>query len=422
MAETDWDTLTDEVIEKYQRHLGPGLANLMKFGGFGAVEVEAEGCVVRDGFGREYIDCLGGYGLFALGHRHPRVVAAVKDQLDRLPLSTRTFFSQHQAELAERLASLAPDGLEYCFFCHSGAEAVEGALKAARIASGRPGVIAMEGAFHGKTLGALSASGRPGYRTPFEPLVPGFVHVPFGDAAALEAAVTPETGAVILEPVQGEGGVVVPPPGYLTEVRRICDRHGLLMILDEVQTGLGRTGRMFAAEWEDVRPDLMTLAKALGGGVEALGAFLGTREVWQAFFGENPTLHTTTVSSALAFRAGLATLDVLVEEHLPARALEMGALLREGLERVREAHPKAVREVRGLGLLLGVEFHHEDYGLLTIGSLVGRGVMVAYTLNNPRVMRFEPPLIITPEQVSRVVSAFEEALVEAETMLSGVTV
>jgi putrescine aminotransferase len=422
VTEADWDTLTDEVIEKYQKHLSPGLANLMRFGGFGALEVEAEGCLVRDGFGHEYIDCLGGYGLFSLGHRHPKVVAAVRDQLDRMPLSTRTFFNQHQAELAERLATLAPKGLQYSFFCHSGAEAVEGALKAARAATGRPGIVSTEGAFHGKTMGALSASGRPKYKQQFEPLVPGFTHVPYGDAAALEAAVNSETAAVILEPIQGEGGVIVPPDGYLTAARGICDRAGALLILDEVQTGLGRTGRMFAAEWEGVSPDLMTLAKALGGGVESIGAFMGTAEVWEKLFGENPTVHTTTVSSILAYRAALATLDVLEEERLPQRALEVGERLAAGLRQVRDAHPNAIKDVRGRGLLLGVEFHHEDYGLLTIGALAKHGVIVAYTLNNPKVMRFEPPLIISESQVGAVISAFEAALTEAEAMLSGILV
>lgn len=420
MADQDWERITDECIDKYRRYVSPGLSNLMRFGGFAAVEVSAEGAVVKDGFGREYIDCLGGYGAFSLGHRHPKVVAAAKEQLDLLPASTRTFFNQAQAKLAELLAEITPGKLQYSFFCHSGAEAVEGALKAARAASRRPGVIAAHGAFHGKTFGALSASGRDVFKAPFQPLVPGFVHVPYGDADAVEDAITDEIGTVILEPIQGEGGVVVPPDDYLPRVREICDRYGLVLILDEVQTGLGRTGRMFACQWWDVAPDIMCLAKALGGGIEPLGAFVGTPVVWDALFGENPTLHTTTLVSAVACRAGIATIEVLLEEDLPARAERLGNHLLQRLTEVKNRHPNTLVEVRGRGLLVGVELSHKDVGLLVIGGLANRGVIVAYTFNNPRVIRFEPPLIIAEDQLDKAVDAFDESLSDAESMLEGI--
>ncbi len=407
----------EEVITLYRQHLNPGLANLMRFGGYAALETRAEGALIYDGQGREYIDCLGGYGVFALGHRHPRVIEAVREQLDRLPLSTRTFFSEPVARLAQRLAELSPGRLQYVFFCHSGAEAVEGALKAGRIASGKPGVISATGAFHGKTFGALSASGREVFRKPFEPLLPGFIHIPFGDADALEQAITPEVGTVILEPIQGEGGVIVPPEDYLPRVREICNRHKLLLILDEVQTGLGRTGKLFASEWWGVEPDILCLAKALGGGVEPLGAFLATPEVWEKFFGENPTLHTTTITSLLAIRAGLATLEVLTEEQIPERAKTLGGKFQDFLRKVQAEHPQMIREVRGRGLLIGVEMAHPDIALLVIGGLVNRGVVAAYTFNNPQVIRFEPPLIIPEDLLQRAGEAFAEAVEEAETLL-----
>lgn len=420
MADQDWEKLTEECIDKYRRYVSPGLANLMRFGGFAAVEVWAEGAVVRDGFGREYIDCLGGYGAFSLGHRHPRIVAAAKDQLDRMPASTRTFFNQAQADLAELLAQITPGKLQYSFFCHSGAEAVEGALKAARLASQRPGVIAAQGAFHGKTFGALSASGRDVFKRPFEPLMPGFVHVPYGDADAIEDAITDEIGAVILEPIQGEGGVVVPPDDYLPRVRQICDRNGIVLIFDEVQTGLGRTGRMFACQWWDVAPDIMCLAKALGGGIEPLGAFIGTPMIWDALFGENPTLHTTTLLSAVSCRAGIETIRILLEEDLPAKAELLGNYLLQRLNEVKSRHPDTLLDVRGRGLLIGVELSHKDVGLLVIGALANRGVIVAYTFNNPRVIRFEPPLIITKAQLDTVVDAFDASLTDAEAMLGDI--
>ncbi len=417
----DWEARTDAAIARYQKYVNPGLANLMKFGGFGALEYSAEGSLIRDAFGNEYVDCLGGYGVFSLGHRHPKVIAAVKDQLDRLPLSPRVFFSEPFALLAEELARITPGDLQYSFFCHSGTEAVEGALKLARAASGRPGVLAAQAGFHGKTLGALSACGRDVFRERFEPLLSYFVRVPFGDADALAAAITPDIGAVLLEPIQGEGGVIIPPPGYLTAVREVCDRHDLLFIADEVQTGLGRTGKMFGVDWDGVAPDIMCLAKALGGGVESLGAFMGTPATWEKLFGENPAMHTTSVASVLAARAGLAALEVTQEERLPERAAELGAWALERLETIRAAHPMSVKEVRGKGLLIGVEMAHRDIALLVIGALAMRGVVVAYAFNNPHVMRIEPPLNIPRDLLERALNAVEDALTEAEAMLEGIT-
>jgi putrescine aminotransferase len=415
-----WEARIDAAIERYQRYVNPGLANLMKFGGFGSLEASADGSIIRDALGREYIDCLGGYGVFSLGHRHPKVIEAVKDQLERLPLSTRTFFSEPHSLLAERLAEVAPGDLQYSFFCHSGTEAVEGALKLARAASGKPGVITAKAGFHGKTMGSLSACGREVFRAPFEPLLGPTPQVPYGDAEALEAAITPDIGAVILEPIQGEGGVIVPPDGYLRAVREICDRRDLLFIADEVQTGFGRTGKMFGVEWEGVGPDIMCLAKALGGGVEAMGAFMGTPETWEKLFGENPMMHTTSVASLLGARAGLVTLDVIQEERLPERAEELGAWALGRLKEIQAAHPKSIAEVRGKGLLLGIEMTHKDISLLVIGTLAMKGVVVAYAFNNPQVMRIEPALNIPRELLESALNRLDEALTESEEMLEGI--
>ncbi len=392
MAPDDRDRIVAETLERYRRYLNPGLVRLYRFGGLDTVEWAAEGCRVWDIHGREYIDCACGPAVFNVGHRHPRVLAAVRDQLDRMPMSVRSMPSAPQAELAERLAQLSPGDLQYSFFCNSGAEAVEGALKLARLVTGRPSFVAMRDAFHGKTLGALSATGREYYRRPFEPLVPGFTHVPFGDAAAADAAIGPETAAVILEPVQGEAGVIVPPPGYLREVRAICDRRGVLLIADEIQTGLGRTGRLFCVEHEGITPDIMTLAKALGGGVVPIGAFLARPALWEPFKTQ-PYLHSSTFGgNPLACRAALATLDVLVEEGLAARAEMQGRYFLERLRDLAQRHPDVVRDVRGVGLMIGVEFSHSDYALMVSAEAMHRGVITFYTLNKPEVIRIEPPL------------------------------
>jgi putrescine aminotransferase len=361
--------------------------------------------------------------VFSLGHRHPAVMAAVRDQLERMPLTIPVFFNRQQAELAELLAQILPGDLQYTFFCSSGAEAVEGALKMARASTGRRELISTENAFHGKTLGALTVSGRDLYRTPFEPLIPDVRQVPFGDLGALDAAVSERTAAVILEPVQGEGGVIVPPEGYLRGARALTRERGALLIADEVQTGFGRTGRMFACEHEGVEPDIICLAKALGGGVMPLGAFCGTAAVWEPFR-TKPWLHTSTFGSPggnpMACAAGLAAIRVLQEEGLAERAAELGALFLEQLRALQAEFPQVIREVRGKGLLVGAEFFDEDVAGLTIACLARRRVIVGYYLSNPRVFRFEPPLIVTADQIRHVIGLFREAVLETLELVEGV--
>ncbi|MGV3618363.1 MAG: aspartate aminotransferase family protein [Fimbriimonas sp.] len=414
----DADALYADVVGKYSRHLNPYLAKLMAFAGFG-VEMRGEGCYLYDHEGRRFLDCLGGYGTFSLGHRHPKVLEAVRNQLDTIPLSGKAFFSKPTADLAERIAELAPGGLEFTFFSNSGAEAVEAALKFAKGMTGRSRIVSTEGSFHGKTLGALSVTGRSKYRAKYEPLMPGAAFVPFGDAEAAVAAIDDATAAMIIEPVQGEGGINIPPAGYLRALREACDRHGALLIADEIQSGLGRTGKTFAVEHEGIVPDIMTLAKSLGGGVMPIGATVGTQAVFEAIYEPNPLTHTSTFGgNPLACAAGLAALNVLVEEGLVARSAEMGVLMKQGLQGVAERHSDLVKEVRGIGLMIGVEMQEDEVGELIVAQLLKRGVCVAYALNNPRVLRFEPPLIISREQVEDAVTAFEEAVAETEALLA----
>lgn len=424
MSPDELEGLLDAVSEKYQRYLNPSLPNLLKFMGFGTISHSTDGMYLRDVEGNEWLDFLGGLGVFSLGHRHPAVVAAVREQLDRQPLTIPIFFNQLQADLAELLAEILPGRLQYSFFCSSGTEAVEGALKLARVCTGRTEVISAERSYHGKTLGSLSASGRELYKAPFEPLVPDFRQVPFGDLAAMDAAITDRTAAVILEPIQGEGGVVVPPADYLQGVRRLCTERGALLIADEVQTGFGRTGKMFAVEHYGVEPDMMCLAKALGGGVMPLGAFCGTPEVWEPFR-ERPWLHTSTFGSPggnpLACAAGIAAIRAYREERLAERAAELGEYFLQQLRQLQAEFPNVIREVRGKGLLLGLEFFEEDVAGLTIAGVARRRLVVAYYLSNPCVFRFEPPLIVTKEQLDRAVTVFRESLQETLALIEGVT-
>ena len=411
--------LLREVEEKYRKYYNPSLVRLLKFGGYGALEWRGEGSCVFDVDGRRYLDFAGGYGVFNLGHRHPRVVEAVRRQLDLMPLSAKMFFNKPMADLAERLAQITPGNLQYSFFCNSGTESVEGALKLARLAMGRPGIIATHNSFHGKTFGSLSASGRDVFKTPFEPLLPAVTHVPFGDADAIEEALASLDGvvaAVILEPIQGEGGIMVPPDDYLPRVQEICRRHDVLLIVDEVQTGLARTGKMWAVEHWGVEPDILLMAKALGGGVMPMGALVGTPRVWKPL-APNPLIHTSTFGgSPMACAAGLATIDVIQEEHLAERATEMGELLVKGLREVGARHPEVVAAVRGKGLMVGVELAEERFGGIVMLEMAHQGVIGVYTLNMPRVIRFEPPLIVTPSEVDEAVCAFEAAAQRARAM------
>jgi putrescine aminotransferase len=417
-AVPDEDAYFADVVDKYRQHVNPYLAEVLAYAGFG-VEVYGEGCYIEDHRGRRYLDCLGGYGTFALGHRHPRVVSAVKDQLDSLGMSGKAFFGKPAADLAAELANIAPAGLQYTFFSNSGAEAVEGALKFAKVATGRSRIISTVGAYHGKTLGALATTGREKYRTPVEPLMPGVEFIPFGDTAAAVAAIDDQTAAFIVEPIQGEGGIHVPPDGYLRAIREACDRSGALMIADEVQTCIGRTGAMFGCDHEGVAPDLMTLAKQLGGGVMPIGATMGTASVWEKVFAENPLMHTSTFGgNPMACAAGLAAVRVVQEEDLVARSRDRGALMMELLQEVQARHPDLVSDVRGKGLMIGVEFATEAVSESTAMQVLERGMCVAYTLNNPRVIRLEPPLIISEGDVRKAVEILDGSLTESRRLLA----
>ncbi|MHC1714017.1 MAG: aspartate aminotransferase family protein [Acidaminococcaceae bacterium] len=407
----------EETIEKYEKYLNPAVARLFRFMGLASVETQAEGWIITDSDGRKFIDCLGGYGMFCLGHRHPKVVEAVKGALDSIPMCGEILFNRPMADLAERLAEITPGNLQYSFFVNSGTEAVEGALKIARLATGRKKYIAAKNAFHGKTYGSLTATGRDLFRKPFEPLLQNFTHVEFGNIEALEAAIDIETAAFILEPIQGEGGIIVPPDGYLAAVRALCDKYGVLMIADEVQTGIGRTGKWFGVDHEGVTPDIMALAKALGGGIMPIGSFTATPEVWAGLI-ESPFLHTSTFGgNQMACVAGLATLKVIEEEDLLNRGALAGAYLKKGLEEVQKDYPLVIKDVRGRGMMLGIELTKEGAGGMLMSLMIDSNILVAYTLNNPKVIRMEPSLTMPIEVIDQVLTAFRNAIQQTNAVI-----
>lgn len=423
--DTHW--LNEQTISGFRDHINPGFLEYRKSvtagGQFAAIEWRATGPnTLIDTNGKEYLDCLGGFGIFNVGHRNPTVVKAVEQQLAKQPLHSQELLDPLRALLAKMLANLAPGDLKYCFFGNSGTESVEAAIKLAKAYQsphGKTAFIATNGGFHGKSLGALSATSKAVFRKPFAPLVPGFRHVPFGDLEAMRDALyaSLNTGdgvaAVILEPIQGEGGVILPPADYLPGVRKLCDEVGALLIIDEVQTGMGRTGKMFACEHSGVVPDILCLAKALGGGVMPISATLASEKVFSVLF-DNPFLHTTTFGgNPLACAAGIAAVNVLLEERLPEQAARVGTYLLQGLQDLAADYPDLIVTVRGQGLLQAIEFQHNQLGYQFSKGMFDAGILVAGTLINAKTVRIEPPLTFTEPLIDRL-------LTTADTVLKGI--
>jgi putrescine aminotransferase len=404
----------------YSRYINPGIASLVHLLDIDRNFVRARGVSVWDDGGQEYLDFLGGFGALNAGHNHPEVQDAVR-KVAETPNLLQIALSRLAGALGQSLAAITPGGLDRTFLCSSGSEAVEAALKLARASTGRTHVISTENAYHGLTFGALSATGREHYRAPFMPLVPDFAHVPFGDLDALERELQRlPAAAFIVEPIQGEGGIVVPPDGYLRGALDLCHQHGALVIADEVQTGFGRTGRMFAVDHEDVVPDIMALAKSLGGGVAPVGACIATSEVWERAYGSRDTcmLHDSTFGgNALACAAALKAIEIAVRDDYAGRAATLGAHFRERLERIA-GESKIVRDVRGKGLLLGLEFGEppiakglsREYFAAMFASILleDHHIITAYALNATNILRLEPPLMVEEAQLDAAANAIEQ--------------
>lgn len=364
------------------------------------------GAIVWDIHGKEYIDCTGSYGVCIVGHSHPKVVEAIKRQAETLISCHGSFYNDVRSELLQKIVQIAPKSLNKVFLGNSGAESVECAIKLARKFSGKPEIIAMMGAFHGKTMGALSATWDKKYREPFKPLVPSFKHVPPDNLEKMREAITEKTAAIIVEPIRGEGGVRVPPKGFLQGLREICDEESLLLILDEVQTGFGRTGKMFACEHWGVTPDIICLAKSVAGGLP-LGITIAKENVMSSLkLGE----HTSTFSgNPLVCAAASAAIEVMVVERLPERAATLGRYFKEKLEELQARH-KIVREVRGLGLMIGVELRFDVLNILL--KSMDKGVLILDAGRN--ILRFLPPLVIKREYIDRVIATLDTVLEEEE--------
>jgi acetylornithine/N-succinyldiaminopimelate aminotransferase len=371
--------------------------------------VEGSGVKVKDAEGKEYLDFVGGIAVCSLGHCHPAVTEAIQEQAGKLVHVSNLYYIQPQVELAEALAEVTPSSIGKFFFCNSGAEAVEAAFKLAVKHTGRERVVAMQGSFHGRSAATVGATWKSSYREPFEPLIPKvFDFVPFDDLSAAEKAIGEQTAAVIVEPVQGEGGVNVPSDDFLPGLRKLCDDSGAALIFDEIQCGMGRTGKWFACEHWGVEPDIMTMAKALGNGFP-IGCMGAKSEVMASF---SPGNHASTFGgNPLACAAAKAVVQTMKAEKLPKRAAEVGVYFKEKLEKLAGKH-KSAKEVRGLGLMLALELKSKETASTAVDKARERGFLINCTAD--KVLRFVPPLIIEREHIDSLVDALDQILKEAE--------
>jgi putrescine aminotransferase len=412
----------EESSRVFARHVNPVEAKLLRLAGADKLYARAEGLYLYDGAGRRYMDFAGGFGALNLGHNPPEVLAAVR-QAQSLPGVLLAGFSPLMGALAETLSGLLPGELSVVSFGSGGAEAVEIALKTARAATGRTRFVSCDNAYHGLSFGAMSVSGSPRYRAIFGPLVEHCETVPFGDVAALEQRLAGKSvAAFIVEPVQGEGGAVVPPQGYLKTAAEVCRAHGTLLVVDEIQTGFGRTGRLFAVEHDGAAPDMILLSKSLGGGVVPISVCCTTRETWDRAFGSRDRFDlviSTFGGNAAACAAGLKAVEITLRDDLAGRAAALGRHARARLEEMAKKH-ELVKEIRGQGLLLGVELTlpgilgasmEENVAAMVASCLLNdHGVLTSYFDLAPNVLRFEPPLIVTQEEIDRAVDAFDHVL------------
>ncbi|HHX87196.1 MAG TPA: aminotransferase class III-fold pyridoxal phosphate-dependent enzyme [Firmicutes bacterium] len=418
LTEEEKDLVVSDSTQNYQEYVNPAILKFRKSVStdYSFVEWEDEGAVFRDTHGVEFIDCLGGYGIYMLGHRNPKVVEVVQRQLGRYALHSQELVEPLRGYLSKLVAMVTPGDIQYSFICNGGAEAIEMALKLARLATGKKCFISTINAFHGKSMGAVSATGKAVYREPYLPLVPGFTHVKYGCAKAVEQAfesfqVAGETVAgVIVEPIQGEGGIIIPPDDYLPRLREICDRYQACLITDEIQTGMGRTGTFWAVDKYGIVPDILVMGKAFGGGVMPVTAIAARPHLWEKMTRNPWVLGSPTFGgNPLSCSAAIAAIKYTLEWDIPAVAKEKGDYILTRLIEMKQRHPVLVG-ARGRGLLIGMEFPSDEIGFFISKKMFEERVLIGGTLNNALVCRIEPPAVITYEQINRVLEVLDKVL------------
>ena len=433
LSEDQKEAIVKDSISNFNENVNPGWLEYRKSVSTDAafVEWEDEGEVFRDAYGTEFIDCLGGFGIYACGHGNEEIKKTVRAQLDRYCLHSQELLDPLRGYLANILAKITPGDLQYSFFTNGGAEAIEMALKLARLATGGKYFISTVGAFHGKSMGAISMGGKAAYREDFIPMIQQVQHVQYGNAEAAETAVKnliavgESVAAIIVEPIQGEGGVIIPPDGYLAALREICDKYGICLIFDEIQTGMGRTGKMWRADHEGVTPDIMTYGKAFGGGILPITGIIarpwtyeksgiGTGAEGKIF--DNPWIlgSPTFGGNPLACSAAIATIKYMLENDIPGQAAEKGDYYMEKLNALKEKYPTVLVDVRGAGLLICMEFPEAEVGYEVTKELFAIKIMTAGTLVNAKTVRIEPPATQSYETIDKIIAALDESIAAAK--------
>ena len=433
LTDAQKEAIIKESIANFNENVNPGWLEYRKSVSTDSafVEWEDEGEVFKDVYGTEFIDCLGGFGIYACGHGNPEIKKTVRAQLDRYCLHSQELVDPLRGYLARLLALITPGDLQYSFFTNGGAEAIEMALKLARLATGGKWYISTVNAFHGKSMGAISLGGKAAYREDYIPMIQQVQHVEYGNAAATEAAVKnlvavgEKVAAIIVEPIQGEGGVIIPPEGYLKELRRIADDYGCCLIFDEIQTGLGRTGTMWRCDHEGVTPDIMTYGKASSGGVVPITGIIarpwtyeksgvGTGTSGKMF--DNPWIlgSPTFGGNPLACAAFISTIRFMLENDIPGEMAKKGEYYMKGLAKLQEKYPTVLKDIRGAGLLICMEFPEAEVGYEVTKGLFARKVMTAGTLVNAKTVRIEPPATQSYETIDRVLAALDESIADVK--------
>ena len=397
------------LFESYGRLINPAYPSFLNKLGLNKIAAKAQGAAITDSHGNTYIDCVGGYGLFNLGHNNPDIIESIIEQLKEQQLLTKPLISEIQVRLAECIEKITPGDLSCSFILNSGSEAIDCAIKLVRLHKGSKTIITAQKSFHGHTFGALTASGIPSFKKAFQPLLPGFISVPFGDIEALKRSISAETGAVLIEPIQHEAGIHLPPDSYLREVRELCDEHELILIMDEIKTGFGKTGRMFACEHYGLVPDILVLGKSLGGGLIPAGAIVARSHLWKRFGLSFSMSASSYAGNVLACRAGLSTIRYIQESNLLAECDEKGKMLLRSFRDYVGEYPNILRSANGLGLLIGIETQSGKIALELAKEMIRQGVIMVPAFGNSSVLMVEPPLVISFNQIRAIVDAFAAA-------------
>lgn len=398
--------------DDYGELINPWYINHLKKIGIFNTGVKAEGVVITDLEGNEFIDCTSGYGIGNLGYNNPKVVNALIEQLKRSDVNTRPFINKIQIELAELLKEISPGSLECSYLLNSGSEAIETALKLVRLYKGQKKIITMEHSFHGHTLGALSASGVPAFKKSFMPLLPAFEQVPFGDFDLLEKSVDDNTAAVLIEPIQHDAGVKIPSKKYIKSVRELCTEKNIILIFDEVITGIGKTGYMFASEYFEVEPDILVTGKSLGAGLIPIGAVLAKRNLWQRFGMSFPMTASSYGGNALACCAAIESIKFIRESDILKSVKGKSELLYSGLKNLASKYSKAISSISGIGMLFGLRMEDKNVAASVVRKMIDNKVIVYQSFGNPFVIMVEPPLVISEVQIKKVIATFNYVLEE----------